>query len=167
MELQVQSHAWVRRAPDWLAAVVAGLAASAVLMVLELIWAATLGDSSPWIVSRKVAALVMGPEVLASASFSVGTVTVALLTHYALGIVSGVVVGVIIAGFHFETSVGMMQLIGALFGALIYLVNFHALSRAFPWFADLRGWATLIGHIAFGMAAALIYWKLSRQRTNA
>ncbi len=161
MEAQTLSHQWSRRMPDWRAAVVAGLAAGAVLMVLELLWAASLGDVNPWVVSRKIAALLMGASALDGTGFSGGVMAVALLTHYALGVFSGVVVGIIIAGFHWETSLAVVQLIGAAFGAVIYLVNFHLLSQVFPWFADLRGWATLIGHLAFGMSAAIIYWKLS------
>ena len=165
MEMQLHPHYWVRRAPNWGPAVVAGLAAGAILMVLELCWSATLGDGSPWIVSRKVAALVMGQEALQSTAFSLGVITVALVTHYALGIFSGVAIGTLIAGFHWETSLGMMQIIGAAFGLVIYAVNFYALAPLFPWFADLRGWSALIGHVVFGISAALIYWKLSLRGT--
>ncbi len=166
MEMQLQPHYWTRRAPDWTAAVVAGIGAGAVLMVLELLWAATLGDIGPWRISRMVAALVMGPGVLGSSDFSLGLVTLALITHYAMGIASGLVIGVVIAGFHYESSLGMMLVIGAAFGAVIYMVNFHAVSWIFPWFSELRGWGTLIGHLVFGMAAALIYWTLSRRSAD-
>ena len=163
MEMQVQSHYWTRRAPDWQAAVVAGLAAAAVLMVLELVWSASVGDAGPWNVSRKIAAILMGPEVLQSSAFGLAPVALALVTHYALGVFSGVVIGIIIAGFHWETSVGMMLAIGAAVGSVIYVVNFHALAQFYSWFVDLRGWDTFIGHLVFGMSAALIYWKLSRR----
>ena len=59
----------------------------------------------------------------------------------------------------------MMQIIGAAFGLVIYAVNFYALAPLFPWFADLRGWSALIGHVVFGISAALIYWKLSLRGT--
>ncbi len=163
MEMQMHPHYWTRRAPDWSAAVVAGIGAGAVLMVFELLWSATLGDIGPWRLSRMVAALVMGPQALASSEFHVGLVGLALLIHYLLGIVSGLVIGVVIAGFHYESSLGMMLLIGAVFGALIYLVNFHALTRLYPWFVELRSYGAWIGHLAFGMSAALIYWTLSRR----
>lgn len=161
MELRLGSHNWVRRAPNWLPAVVAGLVAGATLMVLELLWSVTLGEGGPWVLSRKIAALVMGQQALQAAGFSVGVMVVALLTHYALGIFSGVVIGIIIAGFHYETSLGMMLVIGGAFGLAIYAVNFYALAPLFPWFADLRGWGALIGHLVFGICAALMYWKLS------
>lgn len=167
MEARLQSQHWSMRAPDWAAAAVAGLAASAVLMVLELLWAATVGETSPWAVSRMVAAIVMGPGVLESSAFAIAPVGVALVIHYLLGVFSGIVIGILIAGLHVETSLGMIQLIGGLFGAVIYLVNFHGLAQILPWFADLSGWATFIGHIVFGMVAALIYWKLSRRGETA
>ncbi|MEO8280068.1 MAG: hypothetical protein ABI564_10285 [Ideonella sp.] len=162
MELQMQRHAWVWRAPDWKAAVAAGFAASALLMVLELAWSASLGDAGPWETLRKVAALVMGRGVLETAGFSLAVVVAALLVHYALGVFSGIAVGMLISGFNWEQSPGVMQAIGAAFGALIYLVNFHLLSQVFPWVTDLRGWATFVGHLAFGMAASFLYWKLGR-----
>ncbi len=162
MEMQLHPHYWTRRAPDWVAAVVAGFAASAVLMVLELAWAASVGTTGAWGTTRMVAAITMGPEVLQNTGFSVGVATMALLTHYVLGIFSGLVVGILIAGFSWEQSPGVMQAIGAAFGAVIYLVNFHLVSAVFPWFADLRGWSTFVGHLVFGMAATFFYWKLSR-----
>jgi hypothetical protein len=27
----------------------------------------------------------------------------------------------------------------------------------------LRGWATLVAHLVFGVSAALLYWKLARR----
>jgi hypothetical protein len=130
--------------------------------VLELAWAASLGDTGTWGTMRMVAAIVMGQGVLESAGFSVAVVTVALLIHYVLGLFSGVAVGILISGFNWEQSPGMMQAIGAAFGTVIYLVNFFALSQLFPWFVELRGWSTFVGHLVFGMAASFLYWKLSR-----
>lgn len=167
MEARLQAHAWAWRAPDWKAAVAAGLAAAAVLMVLELLWAATLGDFGPWVLSRKVAAITMGPEVLESSAFGIGMISAALVTHYAMGIFSGIVIGLVVAGFHFEASPGVMLSIGAVFGAVIYFVNLHFLTQFFPWFADLRGWGTFIGHLVFGLSAALIYRALSREAPGA
>jgi hypothetical protein len=56
-----------------------------------------------------------------------------------------------------------MPLIGAAFGGLLYVFNFFALTQAFPWFAELRGWATFVSHLIFGASAALLYWKLARR----
>lgn len=164
MELRLQPNRWIRRKPDWQAAVVSGLLAGAVLMVLELLWSATVGQG-PWHTSHLVAAIAMGPQALESpGSFNAAVIAVAALTHYALGVIFGVLLSLVIAGFHYETNPGMLEVIGVLFGALLYLVNFHVLSALFPWMAQLRGWDTFIGHLVFGLTLVLAYWRLQRKR---
>jgi len=166
MELRTHAPRWVAagQRTDWAAAAVAGFVAGAVLMLLELVWAATTGTAGPWRISALVAALVMGPGVLQDAGPSFGVLAVALLTHYALGVVFGLVLGFLIARLHYERSAAMMQVLGAVFGAALYFVDFHLLSQLFPWFVELRGWATFIAHLVFGMTASMLYWKLARRR---
>ena len=165
MELEMRSHEhdWRRRLPDWPTAVCAGLVGGALLMVLELLWSTTV-SGSPWATSHLVAAIVMGPEALqSSAAFSVGVVTVALVTHYLLGLVFGLLLAIIITGFHYEHDAVVLQIIGVVFGAVLYLLNFHAMATFFPWMAELRGWATFIGHLVFGLTVVLTYQWLERR----
>jgi hypothetical protein len=164
MELQMQSHEWHRRRPDWAAAVCAGLVGGAVLMLLELLWWTTDPLASPWRSSHLVAAIVLGPGVLQSDGFALPVVGVALLTHYVLGMVFGALLAVIIAGFRYESSAGMLEVIGLVFGAALYLLNFYGMSALFPWMAEMRGWSAFIGHLVFGMTMALIYPVLRRRR---
>jgi hypothetical protein len=166
MELELHPHDWARRSPDWTAAAVAGFVAGAVLMVVELLWSATVSGDSPWRISRMIAAIAMGPETLQSSAFSIGVVGVAMLTHYILGVLFATVLALVIAGFHYETSAGMMETLGALFGVGLYFFNFHGMSYFFPWMADLRSWSTLIAHLVFGMVAAFLYWKFDRHFTD-
>lgn len=162
MELHMHSHHWERRLPDWPAAAIAGFAAGAVLMVLELFWSTMVTEISPWTTSRMVAAIVIGPDTLQAGDFSLAVVAVALATHYVFGIILGLILAAIIAPFHFDSSFGMVLLTGAVFGLLVYLFNFYGMARFFSWFDDMRGWATLVAHLIFGMSAAIIYWKLER-----
>jgi hypothetical protein len=162
MELHMHSHHLERRLPDWPAAAVSGFAAGAVVMVLELVWSSLFMDTSPWVTSRMVAAIVLGPDTMQSSTFSVGVVAVALATHYVLGIVLGLILAAIVAPFHFDSSIGMILLTGAVFGLAVYLFNFYGMARFFTWFNDMRGWATMVAHLIFGMSAAIIYWKLER-----
>lgn len=162
MELHMHSHHLENRLPDWPAAAVSGFAAGAVMMVLELLWSSIFQDTSPWATSHMIAAIVMGPDALQSTTFNIGVVAVALGTHYVLGIVLALILAAIIAPFHFDSSVGMVLLTGAVFGLAVYLFNFYGMVRFFSWFADMRGWATLAAHLVFGMSAAIIYWKLER-----
>ena len=166
MELQMHLHRWERREPDWSAAAVSGFAAGAVLMVLELLWAAFfLSGTSPWRISQLVAAMVMGtdPLQLPAGAFSVPVVVVALATHYVLGIAFGMVLGFIAAGFHYDTGPGVLAVVGLLFGGLLYLFSFYFATQAFTWLIELRGWPTLVAHLVFGVTASLLYWKLARR----
>ncbi|WP_238265424.1 hypothetical protein [Cupriavidus pauculus] len=160
MELHMHSHQYVRRLPDWSAAAVSGLAAGALLIVVEMFWSSMVAGVHPWGTTRMIAAIVMGREVLQTSTFSVGTVAVALVIHFVIGIVLGCVLCAIIAPFQLDSSIGMSMLVGAGFGLVVYLFNFFVMTAAFPWFVDARGWHTLVGHLIFGMCIALCYWKL-------
>jgi hypothetical protein len=162
MELHLHSHHWERRLPDWAMAAASGFLAGAVLMVLELLWATAVSGTGTWTIPHMVAALVMGPSVLESNGFDLSVVTSALVTHYALGILFGMILAAIIAPFHLDSSAPTVLVTGALFGLVIYLFNFYGMERIFPWFATLRGWEALTAHIVFGMVTAVIYWKLKR-----
>ena len=163
MELQMESHQWQRRLPDWAAAATAGLVGGAVLMVLELLWSTTVTGASPWRTSHLIAGIVMGPDTLQSSAFSIGVVAVALATHYVLGVVFGLALATIIAGFHYESNAVVLQLIGVVFGSALYLLNFHGMAYFFPWVAELRSWATFIGHLIFGLTVVLAYPQLERR----
>ena len=167
MELQLPLRGWAWRAPDWSAAVVAGLAAGAVLMVLDLVWPLMYGNGDPWATSHKIAALLLGQQALQSSGFEFGVVAAALLTHYTLGVFSGLVIGTAIASLGWETSLVMTQVTGYVFGVVVYIMNFYVLASLFPWFEDMRGEATFLGQLAFGVSAALIYRKLSLSRASS
>lgn len=148
--------------PDWIAALVAGIVAGAVLMVLSLLWSATDMTSHPWILARRIAAITMGQQVLGKADFSATIVAVMALTHYGLGVIFALILSVIVAALHFESSPGKVVVVGALFGLALYLVNFYLLADFFPWFVDMRGGVTLLAHLIFGMLTAGVYWKLEK-----
>jgi hypothetical protein len=169
MELQLHLHRWERREPDWSAAAASGFAAGAVLMVLELLWAAAMSSAGPWRISQLIAAMVLGPGTLqpsAAGAFSVSVVAVALAIHYAAGTVFGMAAAFIGAGFHYDTSPAMMATVGAAFGVALYVFSFHVSTLVFPWLAELRGWSTVAAHLIFGITGALMYWKLARRRPN-
>ncbi|RBA24320.1 hypothetical protein [Herminiimonas fonticola] len=164
MELHMHSHRWENRSPDWTVAAVSGFAAGAVLMVLELLWSTIIMGASPWETSHMVAAITMGQDALQSTDFDLLIVSIALITHYVLGIAFAIVLSFLIASFHFDSSIGMVLLTGAVFGAVLYLFNFYGMVQFFSWFAEMRGWATVAAHVIFGMVVASMYWKLEQVR---
>jgi ribose/xylose/arabinose/galactoside ABC-type transport system permease subunit len=171
MELHLSTWRAGSTRPDWTAAAVAGLAAGAVLMVLELFWAASMGGDGPWRLPHMVAAIILGSGWLESAAaggyaFHAGVVAAALAVHYALGVAFGLLLGLLVSWLRLDTLLGRMEALGAVFGVLLYLLNFHLMAQIFPWFAELQGGATLTAHLVFGISAALLYWKLARRDTR-
>ncbi|MGU7771412.1 hypothetical protein ACV229_14650 [Burkholderia sp. MR1-5-21] len=163
MQLHMHSHHYVHRIPDWRAAVIGGLVAGAVILVLELVEAVILGQGA-WAPLRMIAAIYFGEDALApSATFEVGILLAALGVHIALTIVFALILAVIIAPFSLDSSVGMATLAGAAFGLLLYFFNFYAMTQFFPWFADARGWVSALDHIVYGLIASDIYLRLERR----
>lgn len=160
IKFHTHSHRMVARQADWTVGAIAGFGAGGIVMLLELAFSAAMGIDV-WRTPRLIAALVMGDAVL-QGGYSLDVVAAALLVHYVLGAFFGVVLAAVIAPFQLDSSMGMVLLAGAVFGAVLYLFNFHAIASVLLWFAELRGWTTLLGHVVFGMAAALIYWWLER-----
>ncbi|GAB2864941.1 hypothetical protein GCM10027277_37280 [Pseudoduganella ginsengisoli] len=160
MELHLHSHRWVARQPDWAAAAVAGFGAGGILMVLELAWTAFAAQGDPWLATRMIAAMVMGWDVLQTTGYSLGVVIAALAVHYILGVAFGIMLAAIIAPFQLDSSTPMVLFTGAVFGLVLYVLNFYGMVGAFSWFAELRGWPTAIGHAIFGMSSAYIYRKM-------
>ncbi len=162
MELHMHTHRWELRSPDWTVAAVSGFAAGAVLMVLELLWSTIIMGASPWETSHMVAAITMGQDALQSIDFDLLIVAVALITHYVLGIAFALILSSVIVQFHFDSSIGMVLLTGAVFGVVMYLFNFYGMVRFFSWFAEMRSWATVVAHVVFGLIVASMYWKLEQ-----
>lgn len=164
MNLHLNLHRTRMHMPDWPAAVASGIVAGAVLMVLELLWASTTLGNTPWQISQKIAAIALGIGMANGTDFSLMVVGVALVTHYVLGALFAAILAMIIDSAHLEHNPGASLFIGALFGLLLYLFNFHVMSGLFPWFAELRSWAAVMGHLLFGMIAAGMYLRLEGKR---
>ena len=46
---------------------------------------------------------------------------------------------------------------GAVFGLLLYVVNFYGFTAIFPWFAMAQNWVSIFSHIMFGVIAGWAY----------
>lgn len=161
--LGLRSRHW--HAVDWTVAAIAGFAAGAVLMVLDLIWSAFFNLDGPWRTSHMIAPIFFGSSAArpATYAFSVGVVTVALAVHYVLGIVFGIVMAWVLAQLDLDNTATRAGVGGGILGMVLYLVNFELLwVNVFPWLHDLRGADTMAAHVVFGAVAGLLYWKLKR-----
>lgn len=144
---------------NWKAAIIAGIVAGAIFMILEMILVPLVGGGSPWGPPRMIAAIGMGKEVLPPpGDFALMPVMVAMVIHFILSIIFAVILAFIIQRF----SLGLAILIGAIFGLLLYFINFYGFTAVFPWFAMARNAISIFSHIVFGAAAAWIYKAMAK-----
>jgi hypothetical protein len=163
MDTSLGMRSWSWRSPDWAAAAVAGLAAGAVLMVLDLLWSSIFTPEGPWRTSHMIAPIFLGRSAVgAGYSFSITVVSIALVTHYVLGVIFGLIMAAVLAQLRLDRKPGQAACAGAIMGLVLYLVNFDLLVVFFPWLAWLRGWDTVAAHVVFGVVAAYLYWRLKR-----
>jgi hypothetical protein len=164
MDLHMQSHHLTHRLPDWRAAALSGVAGGVVFLVLDMLASMITGSSAAQPL-RMIAAIVMGSDAL-GAAFSVNIVLAAVVVHFALAVVMGLILGLIMAPYHFDSSWGMASVVGAVFGLAVYFINFYGMTQFFSWFADARGWITAFAHIVFGIVMADAYLKLERKEAD-
>lgn len=160
--LNPQTAASSSRRPAWRAAVLAGIIASIVFQLLEILLIPSFGGGSPWGPARMIAAMVMGPRVLPPpATFDLGIVLVALVVDIVLAVIYTAILGRLISRWNFGSSL----LVAAVFGVLLYFINFYGFTVIFPWFVMGRNGVTLCTHIVFSLTAVLAYKKLLGVRT--
>ena len=146
----------------WGAVLGAGVIASVVFQLLEAVLIPLAGGGVPWGPARMIAAMAMGPNVLSSgATFDLKILAVALLVDLALAIAYTAVLSIFIRGW----PLGRALFIGAVFGAVIYLINFYGFTTVFPWFEMGRNWVTLFTHMAFSVTAVMAYKNLHGRST--
>jgi len=140
------------RAMIW-AGVIAGIASTLIEILLWLIFT----DDFPAILyrdARLTAAMALGSSVLSpAATFDVGVMLMATLIHFMISIACAVLLALVTA--RLDTILAPLAGIG--FGIALYVVNLYGFTAIFPWFAQTRGWITLIAHGVFGLTAILAY----------
>jgi hypothetical protein len=155
-------HHWSAREPDWFVGGLAGCVAGALLMALELALT-SFASLDPWRTPRLVAALLLGNPVLGSGGYARPVVVAALVVHFFLGTLFGLVLAGLMAPFRFDSSLSMACAVGAVYGTLLYLFDLYVIAGMVPWVAELRGWPVAAAHVLFGVFAAGLY-RLARRR---
>jgi uncharacterized membrane protein YagU involved in acid resistance len=153
-----------RHVVNWNAAVVSGLIAGVVFLVLEMLLVPLALGGSPWGPPRMIAAIALGRDVLptavAPATFDGFIVLTAMVVHFLLSIVYALV----LAPFIERVPHGTGLVIGVAFGLALYFVNFYGFTAVFPWFAMARNWVTWFSHVMFGAVGAWTYYALRRPK---
>lgn len=152
------------QAIDWSSAIWSGIIAGAVFMMLEMIMVPMFLGGSPWGPPRMIAAIGMGKGVLPPPdTFALVPMMMAMAIHFMLSVVLAVILALVVNGF----GPGMAGMVGAIFGLVIYLINFYALTAVFPWFEMARNWISIFAHVMFGAVAALSYKWLQKSNGQA
>jgi hypothetical protein len=144
---------------DWKAAVIAGLIAGAVFLLVLLVAYPLATGGTPWTVFRFIGAIVLGESVLPRATtFDAGVVITAVLLHFILSVIYTLVLAFIVHRWGILISV----IGGVLFGLALYLINFFTFTMLFPWFYPARAWPFSLVHILFGAVAGGVYELLEK-----
>lgn len=147
------------RTLDLRAAIWAGVVAGIVFMMLEMALVALIQGMSPWAPPRMIAAIGMGEGVLPPpATFDGAVFTVAMVIHFALSILLAILLGFGISRLGLGMSLSIVG--GAIFGLVVYYVNFYGFTAVFPWFAMARGAIGIFAHVVFGAVAGGVYRSL-------
>lgn len=153
-----------RRHIDWKAGVCAGLTAGVAFMMLEMLLVWLIQGESPWAPPRMIAAMVFGERVLPMPdnppTFDMGIMTTAMVIHFMLSIVYGLIGTAVVADrMGYPGAIGL----GATAGLAIYLINFYPVAGAlFPWFAMAHNGISIFAHVMFGVVVGASYVRLRR-----
>jgi len=149
----------VRHLMDWKAAVIAGLIAGAIFLLVLLVAYPLVTGGTPWTVFRFMGAIILGESVLPPpTTFDAGVVVTAVLLHFILSVIYTLVLAFIVHRWGILISV----IGGALFGLALYLINFFTFTMFFPWFYPARAWPFSVVHILFGAIAGGVYELLEK-----
>jgi hypothetical protein len=133
---------------DWKAAIWAGVIAAIIFMAVQMLMAITVMGQSPWVPPRMIAAMAMGREVLPPpATFDIGIMMSAMMIHFPLSIVYGLLLGWIV---HRLSGINAFSA-GGIFGLAIYFINFYLIAPImFPWFAEMQNGVSVTSHVIYG-----------------
>ena len=162
---QTRAESAEGRPIDWPAAIWAGIAAGIIFMMLEMLLVQFLQPMSMWAPPRMIAAIGMGRDALPPPDTFDGVILmVAMMIHFPLSVVYALVLGWIVG--RWNLGLASAVIVGAVFGLVIYVVNFYGFTVLFPWFADARGWIGILAHAMFGTVLGAVYHPLAARSPN-
>jgi hypothetical protein len=154
-----QQNSRLRLIMDWRAAVIAGVIAGLLTMLLWIILLALTTGGSLWAPFHHVAAILLGENSLTpSQSIDWQIVLTGMVIHMVLAVFYAVILAFIV--HRWGLAVGIIG--GAIFGLALYAINYYTFTALYPWFYPLRSWIALVGHIFFGAVAGGVYEGLER-----
>jgi hypothetical protein len=142
-----------------------GIAAGILFAVMEVGASVMMGDP-PLMPVRMFASVVLGDTALHAPS-SGSIVLIGSIVHLALSAAFGLIYGLLNAGLSpaTETSWSRQAGLGALFGAVLWFVNFQIVARVlYPWFLEAPQLLQMGMHaVFFGLPLGLLYAAAERR----
>jgi hypothetical protein len=144
------------------AGALAGLVAGVVYLAGRMLAAELLTPHGPLAPFARIAALLMGPDVLPPTDATFGVVTMALMIHGVLCVFCGQIIGRVVDALDLNAiDVGLCVGLG------LFILNYFVLAPLlFPWFSGGAHVGTAISHMLFGAVAAGAYALLRVPRTR-
>src|ERR1700687_82530 len=131
-----------------LAAVIAGLLAGLVLLLMLEFLAVVIYDEPPWKLFRAIAAMVFGPDTLEpDDEYQLGAMALGLGLHFSFSVLYALAFCRLLVEFPSEVA----PWLGMLFGVVLYSVDLYGFSNLFPWLSAMRSFDTLVSHALFGL----------------
>ncbi|MFZ5539125.1 MAG: hypothetical protein ACOY5V_05225 [Pseudomonadota bacterium] len=158
------------RSIAWRSAFSAGLIGGVVYLLMQALWTPLRTGENLWTWVHMSGAIVLGSGALqARDTFDLPVLIVALLVHFALALVYGAVLALLLTRGDtaaLRWGLAPTTAAGALFGLALYALNYHVFTLWFPWFAELRHGVTIFNNVVFGAATAFAYAQLVRARSE-
>lgn len=132
----------------------AGLASGAVYLAMLAILMSLFLGASPWAVPRVIAAMTQGSVALTPIdTFDPSALLAATVIHFVLSMGYALLFAFIGKGH----SIAADTVAGMIFGLALYVVNYYLATSLFPWFEQMRNWATVVAHLAYGGVLGAVY----------
>jgi hypothetical protein len=150
----------LRQMMDWRAAIIAGIIAGMVYLMMNM-WLAGkyLGNAN--VPLQLPAALLMGTSVLPPAEgIASGTYLTGFLIHMSVSVLFTCVIAFCL--YRWGIWIGILG--GALFGLALYSISYYGIALWLPWLSPMRGWIMAVSHIVYGAVAGGVYEALERDR---
>ena len=148
---------------DWRAAFWAGIVGGLIFAGLEMAAMPLLASQSPWAPLHMIGAIVLGPSAMTDpGAFDLTVILTAVVLHMVLAVIFAFILAFIVA----RMGVGAALVTGALYGLVLYWINFYFFTNWFPWFAEARGWISIATHIIQGALWGWLYKAWERHAVS-
>lgn len=137
-----------------------GVVSGAAFLVLNM-WFATSTDMPAKMPILMMSTIAQGDGAMMDGSASVG---IGLTVHVVLSILFGLTFALVASRL---TTNGTVALAGAVFGVLLYLVNFQIFAPiAFQTFEDANQPFELVSHVVFGLVLSYAFFSSGTRRSD-